>query len=107
MVRIIGLDDIKTAAGRISGRVRHTPVLRGDGLVALFGGEVYFKPENLQLTGSFKIRGAMIKILSLSDEERSGGIIASSSGNHVQRVAYAAKMLGIKATLVLPENAPK
>lgn len=107
MVRIIGLDDIETAAGRISGRVRRTPVLRGDGLDALFGAEVYFKPENLQLTGSFKIRGAMNKILSLSDEERSRGIIASSSGNHAQGVAYAAKMLGIKATLVLPENAPK
>ena len=107
MVRIIGRDDIKTAAGRISGRVRRTPVLRGDKLDALFGAEVYFKPENLQLTGSFKIRGAMNKILSLSDEERAKGIIASSSGNHAQGVAYAAKMLGIKATLVLPENAPK
>ena len=107
MVRIIGLDDIKTAAGRISGRVRRTPILRGDKLDALFGAEVYFKPENLQLTGSFKIRGATNKILSLSDDERAKGIIASSSGNHAQGVAYAAKMLGIKATLVLPENAPK
>ena len=69
--------------------------------------EVYFKPENLQITGSFKIRGATNKILSLSEEDRAKGIIASSSGNHAQGVAYAAKMLGIKATLVLPENAPQ
>lgn len=107
MTRIIGLQDIKTAAGRIAGRVRRTPILRGDKLDALWGAEVYFKPENLQITGSFKIRGATNKILSLTEEERAKGIIASSSGNHAQGVAYAAKMLGIKATLVLPENAPK
>ncbi|MDK2958672.1 MAG: threonine dehydratase [Synergistaceae bacterium] len=107
MTRIIGLQDIKAAAGRIAGKVRHTPILRGDKLDALWGAEVYFKPENLQLTGSFKVRGATNKILSLTDEERAKGIIASSSGNHAQGVAYAAKMLGIKATLVLPENAPK
>ena len=107
MTRIIGLDDIKPAAGRISDKVRRTPILRGDKLDPLWGAEVYFKPENLQITGSFKIRGATNKILSLTDEERARGIIASSSGNHAQGVAYAAKMLGIKATLVLPENAPK
>lgn len=107
MTRIIGLEDIKRAAGRIAEKVRRTPLLRGDKLDGLFGAEVYFKPENLQLTGSFKIRGATNKILSLTDEERARGIIASSSGNHAQGVAYAAKTLGIKATLVLPENAPK
>ena len=107
MVRIIGLKDIKKAAERIAGRVHRTPILRGDKLDDLFGAAVYFKPENLQRTGSFKIRGATNKILSLSDEERAKGIIASSSGNHAQGVAYAAKALGIKATLVLPENAPK
>lgn len=107
MVRIVGLKDIEKAAERIAGRVHRTPILRGEKLDALFGAEVYFKPENLQRTGSFKIRGATNKILSLSDEERAKGIIASSSGNHAQGVAYAAKALGIKATLVLPENAPK
>ncbi len=107
MVRIVGLSDIQKAAERIAGRVRHTPILRGDKLDSLVGAEVYFKPENLQITGSFKIRGATNKILSLSEEERAKGIIASSSGNHAQGVAYAAKMLGIKATLVLPENAPQ
>ena len=107
MVRIVGLSDIQKAAERIAGKVRHTPILRGDKLDSLVGAEVYFKPENLQITGSFKIRGATNKILSLSDEDRSKGIIASSSGNHAQGVAYAAKMLGIKATLILPENAPQ
>lgn len=107
MVRIVGLSDIQKAAERIAGKVRHTPLLRGDKLDSLVGAEVYFKPENLQITGSFKIRGATNKILSLSEEDRAKGIIASSSGNHAQGVAYAAKMLGIKATLVLPENAPQ
>lgn len=68
---------------------------------------MYFKPECLQLTGSFKIRGASNKILTMTDEEKEKGIIASSSGNHALGVAYAAKMLGIKATLVLPTNAPQ
>ena len=107
MVRIVGLSDIQKAAERIAGKVRHTPILRGDKLDSLLGAEVYFKPENLQITGSFKIRGATNKILSLSEEDRAKGIIASSSGNHAQGVAYAAKMLGIKATLILPENAPQ
>ncbi len=107
MTRIVGINDIKQAAARISGKVRRTPLLRGDKLDSLWGAEVYFKPENLQLTGSFKIRGATNKILSLTDEERARGIIASSSGNHAQGVAYAARTLGIKATLVLPENAPR
>lgn len=100
------LSDIQKAAERLSGRVRHTPLLRADKLDETLNCEVYFKPECLQLTGSFKIRGATNKILSLSEEEKAKGIIASSSGNHAQGVAYAAKMLGIKAVLVLPENAP-
>ncbi|NLA90089.1 MAG: pyridoxal-phosphate dependent enzyme [Synergistaceae bacterium] len=107
MAKITRLEDIKKAAKRIEGKVRRTPLLREDRLDELFGAEVYLKPENLQVTGSFKIRGATNKILSLTDEERSRGIIASSSGNHAQGVAYAAKTLGIRATLVLPENAPK
>lgn len=102
----ITLNNIKEAAGRLEGRVRHTPLLRADKLDALLDCEVYLKPECLQLTGSFKIRGATNKILSLSEEEKAKGIIASSSGNHAQGVAYASKMLGIKAVLVLPENAP-
>ena len=99
--------DIKKARERLAGKVHHTPILRGDKLDSLVGAEVYFKPENLQITGSFKIRGATNKIMTLTDEERAKGIIASSSGNHAQGVAYASKMMGVKAVLVLPENAPK
>jgi threonine dehydratase len=106
-VPIVSIASVKKARERIAGRVRHTPILRADKLDPLVDAQVYLKPENLQITGSFKIRGAMNKILSLSDEERSKGIIASSSGNHAQGVAYASKMLGAKAILVLPENAPQ
>ena len=102
----ITFNDIQKAAERLEGRVRHTPLLRADKLDELLGCEIYFKPECLQITGSFKIRGATNKILSLTDEEKAKGIIASSSGNHAQGVAYASRMLGIKAVLVLPENAP-
>ncbi|MDR1978371.1 MAG: pyridoxal-phosphate dependent enzyme [Synergistaceae bacterium] len=103
----VDIHKIKEARERIAGRVRRTPLLRADKLDPLVDARVYLKPENLQITGSFKIRGAMNKILSLSDGERSKGIIAASSGNHAQGVAYAAKMLGTKAILVLPENAPQ
>ncbi len=103
----IGIQNIRKARERIGEKVRRTPLLRADRLDTLVDGEVWLKPENLQITGSFKIRGAMNKILSLTDEERGKGIIASSSGNHAQGVAYAANMLGVHATLVLPENAPQ
>ncbi|MDR1731281.1 MAG: pyridoxal-phosphate dependent enzyme [Synergistaceae bacterium] len=106
-VRIVGISDVKKARERIAGKVRHTPILRADKLDSLVNAQVYFKPENLQITGSFKIRGATNKILTLTDEERGKGIIASSSGNHAQGVAYASKMLGVRAILVLPENAPQ
>lgn len=101
------LEDIKAASGRLKEHVRHTPLMRGEKLDDILGCEVYLKPECLQVTGSFKIRGATNKILTLTEEEKAKGIIASSSGNHAQGVAYAANKLGIKATLVLPENAPQ
>ena len=70
------------------------------------GHEVYIKPENLQRTGSFKLRGAYNKIMKLSDEEKKRGVIASSAGNHAQGVAYAAQQLGIKSVIVMPKDAP-
>lgn len=103
----VQLSDIKEASERLSPYVKHTPILRSEALDEILGCEVYFKPECLQLTGSFKIRGASNKILTMTKEEKEKGIIASSSGNHALGVAYAAKMLGIKATLVLPTNAPQ
>lgn len=102
----VNLKNIKDAYHHLKPYVRHTPLLRGDRLDDLANCKVYLKPECLQITGSFKIRGATNKILSLTDDEKEKGIIASSSGNHAQGVAYAAKNLGIEATLVLPENAP-
>jgi len=102
----VQLQDIKDAYRNLMPYVKHTPLLRGNRLEDLIRGDVYLKPECLQITGSFKLRGATNKILSLTDEEKEKGIIASSSGNHAQGVAYAAQKLGIKATLVLPENAP-
>jgi len=102
----VNLEDIKTASNRLKNYVHHTPLLRGDKLDKVINCEVYLKPECLQITGSFKLRGATNKMLTLTDEEKAKGIIASSSGNHAQGVAYAANKLGIKTTLVLPENAP-
>lgn len=103
----VNLENIKEAAERIAPYVKHTPILRAEKLDDVLGCEVYLKPECLQKTGSFKIRGATNKILSMTDEERAKGIIASSSGNHAQGVAFAASLLGIKATIVLPTNAPQ
>jgi threonine dehydratase len=103
----VSIEHVKKARERIGDKVRHTPILRAEKLDPLVDAQVFLKPENLQITGSFKIRGAMNKILTLSDEERGKGIIASSSGNHAQGVAYASQMLGVKAIVVMPENAPK
>jgi threonine dehydratase len=102
----VNLEDIRNAHTRLKPFVHHTPLLRGEKLDELIHCQAHLKPECLQITGSFKLRGATNKILSLTDEEKAKGIIASSSGNHAQGVAFAAKSLGIKATLVLPENAP-
>ena len=102
----VNLEDIKTASNRLKHYVRHTPLLRGERLDEVIDCEVYLKSECLQITGSFKLRGATNKMLTLTDEEKAKGIIASSSGNHAQGVAYAANKFGIEATLVLPENAP-
>ncbi len=107
MALAVSLKDIKAASERLAQYVKHTPILRAEKLDETLGCEVYFKPECLQKTGSFKIRGATNKILTLTEEERARGIIASSSGNHAQGVAFAAKLLGIKATIVLPTNAPQ
>jgi threonine dehydratase len=100
---MVTLDDIKTAQRRIRGVAVRTPLLRcqPDSRIA------YLKPENLQPIGSFKLRGAYNKIASLSDDERRRGVIAYSSGNHAQGVAYAARALGCKATIVMPTIAPK
>lgn len=90
-----------------SGALKYcSPVIRAKALDAYLGCEVYLKAECMQATGAFKLRGAMNKLLSLSAEELSHGIVAASSGNHGRAVAYSAKMLGTKATIVMPKTAP-
>src|SRR5438046_765402 len=100
------IDDIRAAAERINGAVLRTPMLMSRTLSELIGAEVWLKFENLQFTAAYKERGALNKLLQLSDEERSRGVIAASAGNHAQAVAYHAKRLGIPATIVMPESTP-
>jgi len=102
----ITLDDVRQAAERMRDVVRPTPLLRSDSFSAMAGCTVYLKAENLQVTGSFKIRGAANKIACLSPEERARGVVAASMGNHAQGVAYAAAHLGVHATVVMPAIAP-
>ena len=103
---MLNFELVKTAAQRIEGVVVKTPFAHAPLLSSLCEGEVYVKKENLQITGAFKLRGAFNKIASLSDEQRGGGIIAASAGNHAQGVAYAAKHFGIHAVIVMPESTP-
>jgi threonine dehydratase len=100
----IDLADIQAASSRIRNRVHRTPLLGSRSLSERLGVEVRLKCENLQRAGSFKIRGALNALLQLSDAERQHGVVAFSSGNHAQGVALAAKILGINATIVMPEN---
>ena len=101
------LKEIYAARGRIRSRVRETHMEHSPFLSELCGGEVWLKLENLQLTGSFKIRGALNKLLLLSEELRRRGVVAASSGNHAQGVGYATRELGVEATIVVPKNTPE
>jgi threonine dehydratase len=102
----LGIDDVRDARDRIGGRVRRTPLLAAGELSRRVGARTFLKAENLQLTGSFKVRGAFNRLLQLSDAERAGGVVAASAGNHAQGLAYAARELGIHTTAVMPEGAP-
>lgn len=102
-----GIDTIRAAAERIGGRVRRTPLLASPMLDEAAGARVLVKAEALQLTGSFKIRGALNVLLSLTDEEREAGVLAFSTGNHGQAVAASARMTGSTATIVMPQDAPR
>ena len=101
------LEDIRQARERLKPHIRHTPLLRAEKIEKALGCQLYLKPETLQITGAFKIRGALNKALSLPKEAIAGGLIATSSGNHAQGIAYAARMLGVKATIVVPVATPK
>lgn len=98
--------EVDLAAARIEGRVHRTPLLTSSTLDELVGAVVRAKAEHLQRTGSFKIRGALNRILQLSAEQAGCGVVAFSSGNHAQAVALAARLSGVRATIVMPGDAP-
>jgi threonine dehydratase len=102
----VGLAEIRQAAELLQGQVVRTPLVKAERLSQQLGCELYLKLESLQATGSFKDRGAFVKLSSLSAEQRQRGVIAMSAGNHAQGVAYFAQRLGIPATIVMPEFAP-
>jgi threonine dehydratase len=102
-----GLQEIRAAADRIRPYAHRTPVLTCSSLDAMAGAHLFFKCENLQKVGAFKFRGAANTVFSLSEEEASGGVATHSSGNHAQALALAARLRGISAHIVMPENSPK
>ena len=105
--RGISIDDVQAAAHRIAGRIHRPPVITSQSFDDVSGYKVYFKCENLQRAGSFKIRGALNKVLSLSMSERIRGVVAFSSGNHAQGVALAAEMADTTAVVCMPTDAPQ
>lgn len=103
---IPAFEDIEAAAARIAPYAAITPLLESPTLNAAVGGRVLIKAEVLQHTGSFKLRGALNRLLVLSPSERERGVVAYSSGNHAQAVAYGASLLGVRSTIVMPADAP-
>jgi len=103
---MISLNDVLAARERIRGYVSVTPCTLSEPFSELCGAEIYFKLENLQRTGSFKDRGAANKLALLTADERARGVVAASAGNHAQGVAYNARRLGVKTTIVMPETTP-
>jgi threonine dehydratase len=104
---MIPLSKIRAAAGRIAGKVHRTPLFTATGLGELFGARFFLKCENFQKTGSFKPRGALNKVLSLSPQERARGLVTVSAGNHAQALAWAARIAGAACTVVMPSGAPR
>src|SRR5215211_6634430 len=100
------LAEIQAARERMHGLARETPVYSSETLGRRSGRAVFLKAENLQRTGSFKIRGAVNKVATLSDAERAAGVVTASAGNHGQAVALAAREAGVKATVFMPQDAP-
>lgn len=102
----ITIDDIRAAARVLEGHVLRTPGIPAPALSKLTGADVYLKLENQQVTGSFKARGALVRMNALSDAERKAGVVAASAGNHAQGVGYHAQRLGIPATIYMPAHTP-
>lgn len=105
-IHAVTFEDVVRAQVRLRDQAHETPVMTSRTLDAMVGGQVFFKCENFQRVGAFKFRGAYNAIAQLSDVERARGVITYSSGNHAQGVALACKLLGVKATIVMPDNAP-
>lgn len=103
---MLDLKDFEQASEAVSKVTQETKLIYSDFYSNLTGNKVYLKPENMQFTGAYKVRGAYYKISTLSDDERSRGLITASAGNHAQGVAYAAKCFGVKATIVMPTTTP-
>jgi threonine dehydratase len=99
--------DVDEAARRLAGVALHTPLLTSIALDAMTGGRTFLKAETLQRTGSFKFRGAYNKLAAIPPEQRAGGVVAYSSGNHAQGVAAAARLLGMRCVIVMPRDAPR
>jgi len=99
--------DVDLAAERLKGVAVRTPLINAPVLDERVGARVFLKPETLQRTGSFKFRGAYNKLSSIPADKRAGGVVAYSSGNHAQGVASAARLLGMRATIVMPADAPR
>src|SRR6059036_2940833 len=102
----VSIDDVHAAARRLRNRIHRSPVVSCQSMDDATGFAVFLKCENLQRAGAFKIRGALNKLLSLTDEERRRGVVGFSSGNHAQGVALAAKLTGASAIILMPTDAP-
>ena len=103
---MLTLEKFEEATERLSQVLLETKLVYSDYFSEQTGGKVYFKPENMQFTGAYKLRGAYYKISTLTKEERERGIISASAGNHAQGVAYAARLMGAKAVIVMPTTTP-
>ena len=103
---MLTLREFKEARGVLSGVIRNTSLVYSPAFSKATGNQIYIKPENMQVTGAYKIRGAYYKISTLSDEEKARGLVTASAGNHAQGVAYAAQAAGVSATIVMPTTTP-
>lgn len=103
----VTLADVRAAAERFEGRITRTPIITNDDLDARVGASVFLKCENFQRIGAFKLRGAMSAMTRLNGAQRAAGVLTYSSGNHAQAIAMSAAMLGVRAVIVMPHNAPR
>ena len=103
---MLTLKEFKEARGVLSGVIRNTSLVYSPAFSKATGNQIYIKPENMRVTGAYKIRGAYYKISTLSDEEKARGLVTASAGNHAQGVAYAAQAAGVSATIVMPTTTP-